>query len=957
MHNAPIYFDTTIRALSFWTRSSANAELLSAQVLLKEGFKCLDPSHPLGGPDGGKDALAHKDGRKWVMAVYFPKANVSYSDIKKKFTGDLEGVDTNRAQGFVFVTNQEITLAQRHELSDLASTDVLVEIYHLVRLQTVLDQPGMEDVRYRYLGVPPASGTLVDPEHQRTKYLLKLEHQLTFDRNKRLRAAGIEVDAVASIMDAVELMYPYESYKNIKQNDINVFVADPGSGKTEWSSQWMLNNIAKSRSDSSAPTPVWINARQASQSDSIQHLISARLPHSLVNNDAPSNIVIDGLDQMEPNHASKVLAAAELFIAQNPGSTVVATARPEPLLDFYHPQFIRPLTHDQGHLIVRQISGWSTSQIYHSLPQEIETALDRPLVAISVGILFRNTEDATLTKADAVRLLPQVIVRATQLRLTADLFDPLVAIAIHVVTNDSPYPIHLIDGRTLEALSKTPLLALTEQGVDFSLPIHEQYFASEALTRGKIDLSTILNDHRFTRWRYSVLLMLEKADDAEVSNLMAILARSNVAAASWIISEMSKRQPSNILHSARWATSSNDPDIDVKMSTQKANNNLSSEGLGKLLRDSYDCLREGIGTPLNQNSSLQGWNHPPVNWVVHVNTEHHMLVLIEEDIKAVNSVRSLTTEEWSILKRPNSIQNFAPEQWIRMTQEGLPTGPMSHWSWAQRRMKADIERAIEGRLLYTRPYSILDVEKHLAVISRIARHTRDSTLSPQEMGIPVDNVRNAIDTILRKGDDNTWYGGDYSTSDLRNILQWSTDYPGDYVRLNQPSPDRSNPSWAWQFYSPDRLREYVSYLIKESILGYKELVECNFPKSKWDFRSFRNFPVRVDGRLICYENDDSFESSPVFYYVISRLSDQEDSVTSHVDHQVVSDRDDFDHNDIIATLQERAANFDAEPVMWVTTGDIPSHARTPVSNWAYNRLVGDLSQYSLCGSLKKPKDF
>jgi hypothetical protein len=47
-------------------------ERLSGHILKAEGYESIDPSHPLGGPDQGADAMRVKHGQRWVMASYFP---------------------------------------------------------------------------------------------------------------------------------------------------------------------------------------------------------------------------------------------------------------------------------------------------------------------------------------------------------------------------------------------------------------------------------------------------------------------------------------------------------------------------------------------------------------------------------------------------------------------------------------------------------------------------------------------------------------------------------------------------------------------------------------------------------------------------------------------------------------------------------------------------------------------
>lgn len=59
------------------------------------------------------------NGRQWIGAVYFPRGEKSFSIVKSKFEHDLQGVEKNDAVGIAFVTNQEITVANRKELEDI----------------------------------------------------------------------------------------------------------------------------------------------------------------------------------------------------------------------------------------------------------------------------------------------------------------------------------------------------------------------------------------------------------------------------------------------------------------------------------------------------------------------------------------------------------------------------------------------------------------------------------------------------------------------------------------------------------------------------------------------------------------------------------------------------------------------------------------------------------------------
>jgi hypothetical protein len=151
-------WDETWHRLLEWTNGQGQSERLAAQVLAYEGFTGIDPSHPLGGKDGGKDAFCRRDGLRWVMAVYFPKGRKRFSTISKKFGSDLEAAKTSGAEAFVFVTNQELRLAERSALS--APRSDRIEVYHLERLTAILDTPDMAGVRKQFLGIDFASDSI-----------------------------------------------------------------------------------------------------------------------------------------------------------------------------------------------------------------------------------------------------------------------------------------------------------------------------------------------------------------------------------------------------------------------------------------------------------------------------------------------------------------------------------------------------------------------------------------------------------------------------------------------------------------------------------------------------------------------------------------------------------------------------------------------------------------------------
>lgn len=148
-------WDETWHRLSNWTNGQAPSERLAVQVLYQSGYEAIDPSHPLGGPDGAKDAVMQRGGEKWIMAAYFPRGQQPFSAIKAKLASDYLGVGKHKALGLAFVTNQEISIGERRILSETMSG--ALDLYHLERVVSVLDMPMMASVRTQFLQIDPAA--------------------------------------------------------------------------------------------------------------------------------------------------------------------------------------------------------------------------------------------------------------------------------------------------------------------------------------------------------------------------------------------------------------------------------------------------------------------------------------------------------------------------------------------------------------------------------------------------------------------------------------------------------------------------------------------------------------------------------------------------------------------------------------------------------------------------------
>jgi len=147
-----LHNETEMRLL-FWRDGSTQAERLAAAALGLLGYEEIEPQSPLGGPDGKKDILCQKAGKRWIAAVHFPGQSIGFPATLKKMKSDLAGAP-NGFDGFVFVTNQSLSLPQQGKLKAIIEEDEKeADIVHLQRLRTALDSPAGYGVRIQYLRI------------------------------------------------------------------------------------------------------------------------------------------------------------------------------------------------------------------------------------------------------------------------------------------------------------------------------------------------------------------------------------------------------------------------------------------------------------------------------------------------------------------------------------------------------------------------------------------------------------------------------------------------------------------------------------------------------------------------------------------------------------------------------------------------------------------------------------
>jgi hypothetical protein len=189
-----------------WDKAQSESERLAARLLATQGYEGIDPSHPLGGSDAGKDIVCLRGGQRCLVAVYFPRGQQRIGQIKEKLDSDLSKLRVLDHPYIVFFTNQELRLAERQKLENSAAPQSL-DIYHLERIASCLDSPSGYGLRLEFLSIEMTKEEQISFINDRDQVLFQLRDAVTLlsqsKRQKGIKTVQIEQPDLFNIMSSV----------------------------------------------------------------------------------------------------------------------------------------------------------------------------------------------------------------------------------------------------------------------------------------------------------------------------------------------------------------------------------------------------------------------------------------------------------------------------------------------------------------------------------------------------------------------------------------------------------------------------------------------------------------------------------------------------------------------------------------------------------------------------------
>jgi hypothetical protein len=277
--------------------------------------------------------------------------------------------------------------------------------------------------------------------------------------------------------------------------------------------------------------------------------------------------------------------------------------------------------------------------------------------------------------------------------------------------------------------------------------------------------------------------------------------------------------------------------------------------------------------------------------------------------------------------------------WQSWTQVRFPTTEFGRWLLARRTLHKRLETAFARRTLPVPRTSWLARERGYRLATFVHDYNSVPRRRPVEVAVLRERVAEWMEQVNRSRSC-TWQSasGSVDSDDIRWLSEQLALEDGD--TLHQPWPDRDRPHagrWVWQAYSPELTLTVATGIVREALIGYRQLVESSFPAFGDAMGLYSMLPVRVEG-LVGRFDDDTLSSVEV-RLVLHPDPTPQDRDAPGVDLRLVT-------NDRDPTFwgfgqDHRAARtpFGRSPLEGF---GLPLHVACPATSLAYRWLARDL---------------
>ncbi|MFD0576117.1 NACHT domain-containing protein [Dactylosporangium darangshiense] len=604
---------------------------------------------------------------------------------------------------------------------------------------------------------------------------------------------------------------------DVPPGSVRILVAPMGAGKTEQAARWWEEWLRIARTDPEVDIPIWLPAREVGASlESAVVAALGRDPHR------PCRVVIDDLDSIGYQDADYMLNQGRQLVRVWPNLAVLATSRLGVVAGSDETLSVAPWPEQRGAELVRLVLG--TELPRNIWTHETTELLTSPLLAHALAVRLGTGQGGTVSRPALLAGLARSIIERRRLGpAMAQTWQDLARLACRVL--DSPAPVSAISfGNEAQVwrLTETDLVVNADGVLRFALPVFEQHFGAQAITEGIVALDVAASADMFPRWRYAIAFAIATADLVQGEGLMVRLAQTNPAAASWVLDEVAGQRTSSV----DVAISSSADVLAVIGASQPSGPQAAASGAavvaGGWLREAQQALLDGL-QPLAPRlaryraDKLTQWG-----------------VFLQGDWITVAESRESTPPP-EVVELPDSEPEITiAAGWNRRQQFSFPHGHLGRWHWARGKLRVPLAEMIRRGVLPVPSTSRLAAER-LWLLAQLA--TRGGTNWLVDT-IALETLRQKVAEMMVTVNGAVSARWDMSghvveSADVRWLEAELAAQTGSELTRPWPSPDlhHNTRKWAWEGYSPELTHSILTAVIHDAIVGYRELVELNFPAS------------------------------------------------------------------------------------------------------------------------------
>jgi hypothetical protein len=721
----------------------------------------------------------------------------------------------------------------------------------------------------------------------------------------------------------------------VPDGQVRVLVAPMGAGKSEQALRWLEAALQAAEDDTEVEIPVWLEAREII--GGLEAAIMGALGGDPVRT---CRVVIDDLDSVHPKQADFLLNTARELVEVWPRLSVLATSRPGLQVTDHELIRVDPWPAERGadllHVLVGDRVPWNLWS------QETLELLQSPLSVLALAARLNAGGDAKISRLQLLFDLAETIITSRHAaQATEETWHDLARLAARILEGPDPVDAaSFASAPRIRQLATTDLVVSEDGVVTFALPLFEQHFGAQAIASGIVTLESAASPSTFPRWRYALAFAVATSQAPTQEQLMVRLARINPAAALWILGEVSPAGR----HSDGW-DGLTDAAI-IALIERRGGGATAPEwrdvagtapavDAARWLRQAEQALLDGIG-PLAE-SLASHHDGQLVRWGAWL--ESGYLTVAEARKAAPPDVVELDCIHPEIT---------IASGWERWTQYGFPDTEFGRWRWAQERLQKRLFRLLRNRTLPVPRTSRLARER-LWFLSKFVMtfgtHRRSTTIATATLREKVDEWMLKVENSVNS----TWQNGTTIESAdvrwLRDQLELET---GEQLQPPWPEPDQPHAArrWAWESYSPELTLTIAEGVLLDALVGYRELVEQNFPNFGAALGLHSILPVRADGLVVRFDGDPQQSEAKMMVEFVHDPSPGARS-TPPVELRLVTDRADRALYEF-AQARRRASGSMFGPGT-VETLSLQLHVLRPATNLAYEWLARDLQAVGWLG--------